>query len=79
MRFKAKVQDVGLFLRTSDRSSLSDPADLVQTIEKIEKSCTVLLSPKKVSFIIVSDLTNGFQVWSAMNAVRRQAPNSYLI
>eukprot|EP01127_Copromyxa_protea_P018921 TRINITY_DN6046_c0_g1_i2.p1 TRINITY_DN6046_c0_g1~~TRINITY_DN6046_c0_g1_i2.p1 ORF type:complete len:273 (-),score=30.40 TRINITY_DN6046_c0_g1_i2:23-841(-) len=56
MRFKARIQDINLFLR------------LVQTVEKIEKSCVVHLTPKKIQFILISDLTDGFQVWSGMNA-----------
>eukprot|EP01126_Amoeba_proteus_P041044 TRINITY_DN4404_c0_g1_i2.p1 TRINITY_DN4404_c0_g1~~TRINITY_DN4404_c0_g1_i2.p1 ORF type:complete len:223 (-),score=33.44 TRINITY_DN4404_c0_g1_i2:347-970(-) len=56
MRFKARIQDINLFLR------------LALAVEKIEKSCVVHLTPKKIQFILISDLTDGFQVWSGMNA-----------
>jgi HUS1 checkpoint protein len=57
MRFKAKILDLTLFI------------NLVKAIEKIgEETCLVLLTPKKIQFILISDLTDGFQVWAACNA-----------
>jgi HUS1 checkpoint protein len=56
MRFKAKIQDTGLFLR------------VVQTIEKINKTCVIHLTQRKIQFILVCDITDGFQVWAGMNA-----------
>eukprot|EP01121_Diplochlamys_sp_Union-15-3_P004050 TRINITY_DN14012_c0_g1_i1.p1 TRINITY_DN14012_c0_g1~~TRINITY_DN14012_c0_g1_i1.p1 ORF type:complete len:276 (+),score=37.44 TRINITY_DN14012_c0_g1_i1:68-895(+) len=57
MRFKAKIQDIQLFQK------------FVQTVEKIDKSCIIHLSPKKIQFILMKDSTNDFQVWAGMNAV----------
>jgi HUS1 checkpoint protein len=42
--------------------------NLVKAIEKIgEEKCLMLLTPKKIQFIIQSDITDGFQVWAACN------------
>jgi hypothetical protein len=44
--------------------------DLVTAIEKIEETCLMLLTPKKVQFILISDVTGDvFQVWAACNSV----------
>ncbi|KAL6076666.1 DNA damage checkpoint control protein [Balamuthia mandrillaris] len=56
MRFMAKLTNVNLFIK------------LVQTIDKIGKSCVVHLTPKKVEFILTSDITDGVQVWSGINS-----------
>jgi hypothetical protein len=45
-------------------------AELIQTLDKIGKTCVVHLTPKKVEFILTSDITDGVQVWSGVNAVR---------
>jgi len=50
---------------------------LIQTVEKIDKQCTLHLTPKKIQFILVKELEHGFQVWSAMNA--SSLFNDYLI
>jgi len=56
MRFRAKILDIPLFMK------------LVTAIEKIEGECLVLLTPKKIQFILIGgDLTDGFQVWAACN------------
>jgi len=65
MRFRAKLRDVNLFLR------------LIQTVEKIDKQCTLHLTSKRIQFILVKELEQGFQVWSAMNA--SSLFNDYLI
>ena len=31
------------------------------------------LTPKQVQFIVINDVTDGFQVWSGMNVVRTVA------
>jgi len=56
MRFKAKISDVPLFIK------------LITAIEKIQDTCLMLLSPKKIQFVLTSDLTDGFQVWAACNS-----------
>jgi len=73
MRFKAKIQDTGLFLRKYFTLIYNRLINLlpgvVQTIEKINKSCVIHLSQRKIQFILVCDITDGFQVWAGMNAV----------
>jgi len=53
MRFIAKLRDTSLLLR------------LAQTVEKIEKTVSVHLTPKKIQLIYVS---SELQLWSGMNA-----------
>jgi len=65
MRFIAKLKDANLFLK------------VIQTVEKIDKQCTIHLTTKKIQFILVKELEQGFQVWSAMNA--SSLFNEYLI
>jgi HUS1 checkpoint protein len=57
MRFKAKIVDLTLFV------------NLIKAIEKIgEENCLMLLTPKKIQFIIrTEEITDGFQVWAACN------------
>lgn len=74
MRFKAKILDLTLFISTFLPNFIAIFfiyfLDLVKAIEKIgEPSCLMLLTPKKIQFILISDLTDGFQVWAACNAV----------
>jgi len=56
MRFRAKLRDATLLLH------------LIQTVEKIDKQCTVHLTPKRIQFILVKEAELGYQVWSSMNA-----------
>jgi len=44
-------------------------------VEKINKECVFFLTPKKVQFILSSDVTDGIQVWSSANVVR----DSYIL
>lgn len=41
---------------------------MVQTLEKLQKTCTLLLTPTRVTFILNADMV----VWAGMNAVRRR-------
>lgn len=56
MRFVSKLINVNLLIK------------LIQTLDKIGKTCVVHLTPKKVEFILTSDITDGVQVWSGVNA-----------
>jgi len=56
MRFNAKIINVDLFMKW------------VQTVEKISKTCVILLTEKKVQFILTSEITDGIQVWSGLNS-----------
>lgn len=49
--------------------SLLQIIEIVQTVDKIGKACVVHLAPKKVQFILTSDITDGVQVWSGVNVV----------
>jgi len=50
---------------------------LIQTVEKIDKQCTIHLTPKRIQFILVKEIEQGYQVWSYMNAA--SLFNEYLI
>jgi len=50
---------------------------LIATIEKIDRQCTIHLTPKRIQFIMVKEIEQGYQVWSSMNAATLF--NDYLI
>jgi len=37
-------------------------------LEKIDKQCTIHLTTKRIQFILLKELEQGYQVWSSMNA-----------
>jgi len=55
MRFKGKLFDLEKFTK------------VVQTVDKIAKTCVVHLTEKKIEFII-SEISEGIAVWSGINA-----------
>mmetsp|Transcript_24142 Transcript_24142/g.33855 ORF Transcript_24142/g.33855 Transcript_24142/m.33855 type:complete len:277 (-) Transcript_24142:31-861(-) len=59
MRFKARVLNdrINLFIK------------VVTTVQKISKECVLLMSERKLQFILTSEITDGgVQVWSGINA-----------
>jgi len=56
MKFKAKISNLSLFTK------------IVSVIEKIGKTCVLHLTPKRIQFILTTDLHDGVQIWSGLNA-----------
>ena len=72
MRFLAQLTNVNLLISTRTAIfviRLIRLLEIVQTVDKIGKACIVHLTPKKVEFILTSDITDGVQVWSGVNVV----------
>jgi len=46
--------------------SVNDFPEVVQTIDKINKACTLLLTPEKISLIVNADVV----VWASLAVVR---------
>lgn len=52
---------------------------LVTAVSKISNAAVIHLSPKQVQFIVINDVTDGFQVWSGMNVVRDAIKTTYFV